>query len=316
MRALLIALACGLAPLQAWADFPERAVRLVVPFPAGSGTDTVARQLGEEMARDLKQPVVIDNKGGAQGIIGVTAAVNSPADGYTVVILGVSTGASNVGMYKKLAYDPVKDLTPIGTIADQPIMLVAAPGFAANDAGELFKLGHSKPGKLTYGYGSGSAQVAAAKLVHMGDIKTVAVPYQGSPQALIDVMSGQVDFMFIDLALAVPQIQGGKLKALGVTSKDRFPVIPDIKTLNESGAPGYELNVWFALAGPAGMPAPIVGRLSAALQKALQSTALQAKYAGQGLRVKPSTPAEFGEFMKSEIANWGALIKQAGIQPQ
>lgn len=316
MRALSLALLFLALPLPALAEFPERPVRIVVPFPAGSGTDIVARELGAEMAKDLKQAVVIDNKPGAQGIIGVTTAVNSPADGYTTVLLGVSTGASNVSMYKKLAYDPVKDLTPIASIADQPIVLVAAPGFKANDAGELFKLGQQNPGKLTYAFGSGSAQVAAAKLVHMGDIKTVPVPYQGAPQALVDVMSGQVDFMFVDISLATPQIQAGKLKALGVTSRERFPVVPDIKTLNESGASGYELSVWFALAGPAGIPAPIANRLSAAVQKSLQSLDLQAKYAGHGLRVKPSTPQEFGEFLKSEIASWGALIRQAGIQPQ
>jgi tripartite-type tricarboxylate transporter receptor subunit TctC len=302
--------------LAAVAQYPERMIKLVVPFPAGSGTDTVARQLAEEMGRDLGQAIVIDNKPGAQGIIGVNVATSAPPDGYTIVLLGVTTGASNVSLFKKLPYDPLKDLTPLGMVAESPIVLVAAPSFSPNNAGELFELGRKNPGKLTYGYGSGSAQVAAAKLVSMGNIKTVPVPYKGSPQALTDVMSGQVDFMFVDLSLAVPQIKGGRLKALGVTSRDRFPVVPDIQSINESGAPGYELVVWFALAGPANLPPAVTERLGRALNKALDSKDLQAKYALQGIAVKHSTPQQFGTFLKSEIANWGALIKAAGIEPE
>jgi hypothetical protein len=180
----------------------------------------------------------------------------------------------------------------------------------------LFEMGRKNPGKLTYGYGSGSAQVAAAKLVSMGDIKTTPVGYKGSPQALTDVMSGRVDFMFVDLSLAIPQIEGGKLKALGVTTKGRFPVVPDIKSINESGAPGYELVVWFALGGPAKMPADVTQRVSKALNTALDSKDLQQKYAALGLAVKKSTPAQFSSFLKSEIDNWGALIKAAGIPAQ
>jgi tripartite-type tricarboxylate transporter receptor subunit TctC len=313
---LALALCCALLSAAAGAKYPDHAIKLVVPFPAGSATDTVARQLAEEMSKDLGQPIVVDNKPGAQGIIGVSATVNAAPDGYTLVLLGVTTGASNVSLFKHLPYDPMKDLTPIGMIAESPIVLVAAPGFAANDTAQLFELGRKNPGKLTYGYGSGSAQVAAAKLVSMGDIKTMPVPYKGSPQALTDVMSGRVDFMFVDLSLAIPQIEGGKLKALGVTTKGRFPVVPDIKSINESGAPGYELVVWFALGGPAKMPVDVTNRLSKALNIALQSKDLQKKYASLGLAVKTSSPSQFTSFLKSEIDSWGALIKAAGIPPQ
>ncbi len=317
MKRAFLAFCLALAlPVAAHADYPDRPLKLIVPFPPGSGTDTVARELAEEMSKDLRQPIVVDNKPGAQGIIGVNAAVGSPPDGYTVVMLGVTTGASNVTLFKKLPYDPIRDLTPVGMIAESPIVLVAAPQFAPNNAKELFELGRKEPGKLTYAYGSGSAQVAAAKLVDMGGIKTVSVAYKGSPQALTDVMSRQVDFMFVDLSLAVPQIQGGKLKALGVTTPSRFSIVPDIPALNESGAQGYQLVVWFALAGPAGMPKPVVDRLSASLKQALASKKLQDKYASHGLEVKPSTPEEFGTFLKSEIASWGDSIRKAGIAPQ
>jgi tripartite-type tricarboxylate transporter receptor subunit TctC len=318
MRTFLLALCCGMlmTSVGAQAAYPDHPIKLIVPFPAGSATDTVARTLAEGMSQDLGQPIVVDNRPGAQGIVGVNAVTRAPADGYTLLILGVTTGASNVSLYKNLPYDPLKDFTPLGMVAESPIVLVAAPGFAANSTAELFKLGREKPGKLTYAYGSGSAQVAGAKLLEMGGIKAVGVSYRGSPQALTDVMSGQVDFMFVDLSLAVPQIQGGKLKALGVTSRHRFPVVPDIPAINESGAPGYELVVWFALAGPADLPKPVVDRLSKSLNKALDGPVLQEKYAGLGLAVKHSTAPEFAEFLKREIANWGELVRKAGIPPQ
>lgn len=298
------------------AQYPERSIKVIVPFPAGSATDTVARQLGEEMSRDLGQPVVIDNKPGAQGIIGVNAAVAALPDGYTFVILGVTTGASNVTLFRKLPYDPLKDLTGIGMIAESPTLLVSSTKFPANSAAELFALGRKNPGTLTYAYGSGSSQIAAAKLVSMGDIKAVPVPYRGSPQAMTDVMSGQVDFMFVDLSVAIPQLQGGKLKALGVTTKERFPIIPQVQSLHESGAPGYELVVWFALAGPAKLPDAVTQRISKALNTALKSAELAKKYATLGLAVKASTAQEFQSFLKSEIVHWGDLIKAAGIPPE
>lgn len=312
---LAICLALGI-PMAAHAEFPDHALKLIVPFPPGSGTDTVARELAEEMSKDLDQPIVIENKPGAQGIIGLKAAVGSAPDGYTLVMLGVTTGASNVTLFKNLPYDPIRDLTPIGMIADSPIVLVSAPQFGPNNAKELFELGRKEPGKLTYGYGSGSAQVAAAKLVGMGGIKAVPVAYKGSPQALVDVMSRQVDFMFVDLSLAVPQIKGGKLKALGVTTPTRFSMVPDIPAINESGAPGYQLSVWFGMGGPAGIPKPVADRISRALKVALSSKKLQEKYATHGLEVKTSTPEEFGEFLKREIKTWGDDIRKAGIPPQ
>lgn len=309
-------LGLALIPFISNAAYPDKPITLIVPFPAGSATDTVARTLAVEMSSDLRQTIIVDNKPGAQGIIGMNAAVKAAPDGYTLVVLGVTTGASNVSLFKKLSYDPVKDLTPLGMVAESPIVLVSAPGFKANNSGELFKLGKENPGKLTYAYGSGSAQVAAAKLIDMGGIKAVGVPYKGSPQALIDVMSGQVDFMFIDLSLAIPQIEAGKLKALGVTTKTPFSIVPKIPTINQSGAPGYELVVWFALAGPAGIPQPVVTRISQALDKALQSPALQKRYFGLGLEVKQMSPNGFGDFLKKEIQNWGQLIRQAGIQAE
>ncbi|CAN5401999.1 tripartite tricarboxylate transporter substrate binding protein [soil metagenome] len=298
------------------AGYPDRPIRLVVPFPAGSGTDVVGRILGETMSQDLGQPFIIDNKGGAQGIIGVQTATNAPADGYTLVILGVTTGASNVSLFKKLPYDPARDLTMIGMVGDSPIVLVASPKLPVKNAADLLDLARREPGKLTYGYGSGSAQIALAKLVAMGDIKALPVPYKGSPQVMTDLIAGQIDFTMTDISLAVPQMKGGTINALGVTSKDRFPLLPELPSINESGAKGYDLVVWFALGAPAKLPEPIVERLSAALKKALASPDLIRRFAEQGLAPKFSTPAQASSFIKSEIVEWGKLIKQAGIEPQ
>lgn len=314
--ALAALLAWALLPTAASAAYPERSIRLVVPFPAGSGTDVVARILGETMSQDLGQPIVIDNKGGAQGIIGVQAATSAPADGYTLVILGVTTGASNVSLFKKLPYDPARDLTMLGLVGESPIVLVTSAKSQLRNAGELFEQARREPRKLTYGYGSGSAQIAAAKLVAMGGIDVLPVPYKGSPQVMTDLIAGQIDFTLIDISLAVPQIKGGNIKALGVTSKNRFPLLPEIPSLDESGAKGYDLVVWFALGGPAKLPQPIVDRLSIALKNALANPDLIRRFAEQGLATRYSTADEASRFIKSEIVEWGKLIKAAGIEPQ
>jgi tripartite-type tricarboxylate transporter receptor subunit TctC len=316
MKRLIAGFGIALATVVAQAAYPEKPIRLVVPFPAGSGTDIVARELADEMSRDLKQVIVIDNKGGAQGIIGMQSAATSPGDGYTLVVLGVTTGASNVSLFKKLPYDPIKDLTPIGMIADSPIVLVGSTKVPANSLDDLVKYGRANPGKLSYGYGSGSAQVAAARVVSMGRFEAVPIAYKGSPQALVDVMNGQVDFMFVDLSVAVSQMAAGKVKAFGVSTKARFPQAPDIPSIHEAGLAGYDLSVWFALAGPAGMPPDVVARVSQALNNALKSPALVEKFKAKGLAVKPSTPAEFGAFLKGEIALWGEMIRDAKIPAQ
>lgn len=316
MKRILAAILIGIASTVVHAAFPEKPIRMVVPFPAGSGTDIVGREIAEEMARDLKQPVVVDNKGGAQGIIGMQAAATSPNDGYTIVILGVTTGASNVSMYRKLPYDPIKDFTPIGMIADSPIVLVGSTKVPANNLEELVKYGRANPGKLSYAYGSGSAQVAAARVVSMGKFDALPVAYKGSPQALVDVMSGQVDFMFVDLSVAVTQLAAGKVKAFGVSTKERFAQAPQIPSIHEAALPGYDVSVWFGMAAPAGVPADIIAKLSASMNKALMNPALQKKFESKGLAVKTSTPEEFGGFLKSEIAKWGAMIQEAKIPAQ
>ncbi|MNX25423.1 Tripartite tricarboxylate transporter family receptor [compost metagenome] len=315
-----IALALGLgltaaAPSLA-ASYPDHPIRMVVPFPPGSITDVVARSLGKHMAMDLGQPVVVENKPGANGIIGTHDVARSKPDGYTLVVVGVSTAASGVSLFKDLPYNPAKDLAPIGAVAETPYLLVGSPKVPGANVGELFTYGRQHPGKLTYAYGSGSAQVFGAKLAAMGDINVTAVPYRGGPQALTDVIGGTVDLTFTDLANGLQQARAGKVKTYGVSTPERFALAPDIPTLNESGAPGFNLTVWFGLMGPAKLPQPVVDRLAESLNLALANSELQETYARQGLSVKTQSPAEFGAFIDAEIDKWAAIVKETGIPPQ
>ncbi|WKK15763.1 tripartite tricarboxylate transporter substrate binding protein [Achromobacter insolitus] len=315
--ALALALGLGAPPLPAGAtSYPDHPIRMVVPFPPGSITDVVARSLGKAMAEDLGQSMVVENKPGANGIIGTHDVARAKADGYTLVVVGVSTAASGVSLFKDLPYNPATDLTPIGAVAETPYLLVGSPRMPGTKVSDLFAYGAQHPGKLTYAYGSGSAQVFGAKLAAMGKINVTPVPYRGGPQALTDVIGGTVDLTFTDLANGLQQARAGKVKTYGVSTPERFPLAPDIPTLNETGAPGFDLTVWFGLMGPAALPAPVVERLSQSLGKALASEELRQTYARQGLTVKQQTPAEFGGFVRAEIDKWAAIVKETGIPPQ
>ncbi|AKQ56693.1 putattive exported protein [Bordetella hinzii] len=317
MSKTLLALVLGMSlATTAAAAYPDRPIRMMVPFPPGSITDVVARSLGQGMSAQLGQPVVVENKPGANGIIGTNDVARAKPDGYTLVVVGVSTAASGVSLFKDLPYDPARDLTPIGAVAETPYLLVGGHGVAGANVGELFAYGRQHPGKLTYAYGSGSGQVFGAKLAAMGNMTVTPVPYRGGPQALTDVIGGTVDLTFTDLANGLQQARAGKVKVYGVSTPERFALTPDIPTLNESGAPGFDLTVWFGLMGPAGLPPDITGKLARALDAALASDALREAYARQGLSVKTQSPAEFGAFVRSEIDKWSGIVKEAGIPPQ
>ena len=311
------ALASAAMPFSVMAsDYPSRPIKMIVPFPAGSITDVVARALSDEMGKDLGQAIIIDNKPGANGIVGTRDAVQSPADGYTITMVGVTTGASNVSLFKKLPYDPAKDLAPIGGVAVTPYLLVGSLNTPGGTVSELFDYGKANPEKLTYGYGSGSAQVFGAKLAHMGGVKMIHVSYKGGPQALTDVMGGQVSLTFTDFANGLQQARAGKVKVYGVSTLQRFELANDLPTLDESGAKGFDLTVWFGLMGPAALPATVTQRLNASLSKALQAPALQERFKSQGLMAMPMSPPEFGGFVKSEIRKWADIIQEIGIEPQ
>ncbi|WPB58754.1 tripartite tricarboxylate transporter substrate binding protein [Xylophilus sp. GOD-11R] len=314
-RRLLAALLCAL-PLASLAAYPDKPVRLIVPFPPGSITDVVARALSDGMAAKLGQPVVIDNLAGANGIVGTVSAVKAAPDGYTLFMVGVSTGASNVSAFKALQYDPRKDFTPIATVADAPFMLVASKSIPVNTLQELIAYGRAHPGKLSYGYGSGSSQLCAAQVVSMGKFEATPVAYRGVPQVMTDLVGGTVQFTIADMVNGLQQARSGRVTALGVTSRQRSPLAPEVPSLAEAGLPDYDLTVWFGMAGPAGIPAAVVQRVNAAVLEVLADPAVQKRFETAGLTPKPSSAAVFGQLINTDIAKWARVFREAGMEPQ
>jgi tripartite-type tricarboxylate transporter receptor subunit TctC len=300
---------------QAHAQYPNKPVKLVVPFPAGSATDQVARLAAQQLQEALKQPFVIDNKPGAQASIGAEFVAKSAPDGYTLMMTTNTPQAANVSLFKKLPYDPVKDFEPVVRLTTTSFMLMAKPDFPAANLKELLTHVRSQPGKYSAGYGSAGSQVSIAMMKAMGKLDVVEVPYKGIPQTVTDVLGGTLAFTFVDLSNALPQMKGGKLKGYAVTSEKRTPLAPDIPAMAEE-LKGYDLIAWFAIMAPAGTPKDIVQALYDASAKALQKNEVKEKFAAIGTDVAPMNPAQLGAFIKSEIAKWAVLVKQAGIQPE
>jgi tripartite-type tricarboxylate transporter receptor subunit TctC len=295
--------------------YPAKPVKLVVPFPAGSATDQIARVIGNELQGALGQPFVVDNKPGAQGTIAAEGVAKSAPDGYTLMVSTNTPQAAAPALFKQLRYDPVKDFAPIARLGTISFMLMVPADFPAKDFKSFLAHARANPGKLSGGYGSAGSQVSQAMMRSMGGIDFVDVPFKGLPEAITNVMGGQITFTFADLANALAQQKGGKLRGLAVTSARRSPLAADVPAIAES-LPGYELIAWFALMAPAGTPREIVSSLHAATAKALARPDVAAKFSTLGTDVAPMDPAQLAGFIHSEIAKWAKQAKEAGIQPQ
>jgi tripartite-type tricarboxylate transporter receptor subunit TctC len=306
------ALLCGAAVAQ---TYPTHPVKLVVPFPAGSATDQIARVAGAELQAALKQPFVVENKAGAQGAIAAAEVAKAAADGYTLMVTTNTPHAANVSLFKKLNYDPVTDFTAITRLGTTSFMLMVRPDFPARSLKEFLAQVRSQPGKLSAGYGSAGSQVSLAMLKQLGKLDLVEAPYKGIPQAITDTMGGSLQFTFVDLGNALAQAKGGKLRGLGVTSPKRTPLAPELPAIAEE-LPGYEVIAWFGLVAPAKLPAPIVQRLNDVAMKALATPEVKAKFGMLGTDVAPLNPREFASFIQREVASWAKLVKLAGIEPE
>src|SRR5688572_3046585 len=295
--------------------YPSRPLKLVVPFPAGSATDQIARVIGQQLQENLGQPFVVENKPGAQGSIASAEVARAAPDGYTLMVGTNTPLAANPSLFKKLSYDPVKDFAPIARLGTICFMIMVRPDFPAKDLKGFLSHAKASPGKLSAGYGSAGSQVSQALLRSMGRIDFIDVPYKGLPQAITDVLGGQISFTFADLANALAQIKGGKLRGIAVTSQKRSSLAPDVPAIAEE-LPGYELIAWFALVAPAGTPAPVVSRLHDITVNSLAKPDIAARFATLGTDVAPMNPAELGAFIRSEIAKWAKMAKEAGIQPE
>ncbi|HTP61780.1 MAG TPA: tripartite tricarboxylate transporter substrate binding protein [Burkholderiales bacterium] len=296
-------------------SYPSKPVKLVVPFPAASATDQVARLAGQQLQEALKQPFVIENKPGAQGAIAAEFVAKSAPDGYTLLVTTNTPQAANLSLFKKLPYDPVRDFEPVARLATTSFMLMVKSDFPAKTLKEFIAYVRSRPDRLAAGYGSSGSQVSLAMLKAMGKLEAVEVPYKGIPQTVTDVLGGTLAFTFVDLSNALPQMKGGKLRGLAVTSAKRTALAPDVPAMAEE-LKGYELIAWFALMAPANTPKEIVQALAQASLKSLQRKDVAEKYGNIGTDVAPMDSAELGAFIKSEISHWATLVKLANIQPE
>ncbi len=296
-------------------SYPSKPVKLIVPFPAASATDQVARLTGAQLQEALGQPFIVENKAGAQGAIAAAEVARAAPDGYTLMVTTNTPHAANVSLYRKLNYDPIKDFAPVARLGTTSFMLMVKPDFPAKDLKDFLAQVRKQPGKLSAGYGSSGSQVSLAMLKSMGRLDVVDVPYKGIPQTITDTMGGSLAFTFVDLGNALAQAKGGKLRGLAVTSAKRTPLAPDQPALAEE-LPGYELIAWFGLVAPAKTPPEIVQKLHDATVKGLAKAEVKEKFAAIGTDVAPMNPAEFRRFMQSEITHWAKLVKLAGIEPE
>ena len=314
MRLLLLAAALFASAVHAQ-TYPSRPVKLVVPFPPGSATDQIARVVGQQLQEGLGQPFVVENKPGAQGAIASAEVARAAPDGYTLMVGTNTPLAANPSLFKKLSYDPSKDFAPVARLGTISFMIMVRPDFPAKNFKEFLSYSRSNPGKLSAGYGSAGSQVSQAMLRSMGKLDFIDVPYKGLPQAITDVLGGSVSFTFADLANALAQIKGGKLRGIAVTSQKRSALAPDVPAIAEE-LPGYELIAWFALVAPAGTPAPIVSRLHDITVKSLAKPEVKARFDALGTDVAPMNPEQLGGFIRSEIDMWARMAKAAGIEPE
>jgi len=301
-------------PASAQPDYPNKAIRIVVPFAAGGGVDILTRTLGQQMAESMGQAVIVENKPGAGGNLGVEAVAKSAPDGYTLVMATTGTHTINPGIYKNLPFDVEKDFSPITLIASVPNMLVENADVPAKSVKELIALAKAHPKKLSFasfGYGT-SNHLSGELLKQMAGINVLHVPYKSAPQAITDLISHQVTFAFVNTPLALPHVRSGKLRALAVTGHNRSAATPDIPTMNEAGVPGFFVESWYGLMAPAHTPPDVIERLHKEVVAALAKPAVKALFQKQGAEVVTTTPEEFAGMIKTEKKRWAEIIKTSG----
>ena len=296
--------------------YPSRPVKLVVPYAAGGSTDAIARLLAQGLSQALGQQVVVDNRPGANGLIGTESVARAPADGYTLLLGPIATNAIASSLYSKLRYDPLKDFVAVSEVARSPLLLVVGPSVPVKSLAELQAYVRAHPGKLNYASGGeGTAShIGAALFAHRAGLAMQHVPYKGSGLALNDVMGGHADLMFDSIATSLQNVRGGKLRALGISTSARSAIAPEIPTLDEMGLGGFDLVWWFGLFAPRGTPADVVAKLSGATIAVLKRAETRDAFVAQGLEPVGSTPAEFGRKVLDEADRWGKVIKAAGIK--
>jgi tripartite-type tricarboxylate transporter receptor subunit TctC len=300
----------------AQAPYPSRPITLVLPFAAGSGTDTTTRIISQHLGQALGVGTIIDNKPGANGMIAATYVARAAPDGYTLFVTTNTTHSANPFLLKNLTYDPVKDFTPIARTGDLPFMLVVNNELPVKNVAELIAYGKANPGKLTYASGSSSGIVSGATFAHNTGVDMLHVPYKSSPPALNDVIGGRVSMIFIDVLTGLPHVKGNALRALAVTTKERSPLVPDLPSMQEAGVPDFDISSWQGYFAPAGTPTEVVTRLNAEIRKIVEKPEIKAQLATLGMDAFSGTPEQLGTFVGEQMVLWERLIKNAGIEKQ
>jgi tripartite-type tricarboxylate transporter receptor subunit TctC len=299
-------------------DFPTRPIRIIVPSTAGGSVDTLARAVGARLAERWGQQVVVDNRSGAGGVIGAEITARAPADGYTLIMATIAAMATNVTLTRNLPYDPVRDFVPVTQVASQQLVLLVNPAVAARSVQELIQLAKAKPAQLTFASaGNGSGGHLSGELLKILTVINIThVPYKGIAPALVDVISGQVTMTFASVISGMPHVKSGKTRALAVSGAHRSPAAPELPTMIESGVPGYESSTWYGLLAPKATPRAIVAKLSREVVTIINLPEVKSHLLAEGAEPVGSTPEQFGEFIKSEIAKWGKVIRAAGLRAE
>lgn len=317
-RTFVAAMTAAIAamPFSAWAAFPDKPLRMVVPFPAGGAADVMARGMAQQMSLQLGQQIVIENRGGAGGTIAAEMVARAPADGYTLFFATMGTHAINPSLYPKLRYDPVKDFAPVALTHITPRVLVVGPSIKARSVSDLIALAKAKPGTITYGSaGNGSSShLSGALFSSMAGVEMTHIPYKGSAPLVTDLLAGRVDATFDSFTVYEEFIRTGRVHALAVTSSKRMGALPQVPTLDEAGLKGYEVSNWLGVLAPAGTPKEVVAQLNEAIVRAMADPGLKKQLTALGIEATASSPEELGNLIRSEIPKWERIVKSSGAR--
>nr|WP_246736219.1 tripartite tricarboxylate transporter substrate binding protein [Enterovirga sp. DB1703] len=296
--------------------YPSRSIKFVVPFAAGSATDAVARIIGDHASKTLGQPIVVENVAGASGVVAAQNVARAEPDGHTILVTTNTTHGANQSLLKRVPYDAEKDFEPVTKLGTITLALIANPSVPAKSVAELVAYAKANPGKLSFGSGSSSSRIAGEMLKSRAGIDILHVPYRSNPQAVTDLLAGNIQLFFADISTTLPQVKAGAVTGLAVSTAKRSPLAPDLPTMAEAGVPGYDLAAWFAAFAPAKTPAPVVAKLHDALTAAVSDKATAEKLLTAGIEPEASSPEELRAFVTSEIAKWAEIVRAAGIEPQ
>jgi tripartite-type tricarboxylate transporter receptor subunit TctC len=295
--------------------YPTRAITLIVPFGAGSGTDVMARTLSDELSKKVGQPVVVENRPGGASIPAAEYVARATPDGYTLFMGGNTTHSANPHLFKELRYDPLKDFTPISRLATAGAVLVVSPKSGFSSIDDVVKAAKADPGKLSYGASNSGSQIAAERIKREYGIDLIRVPYKSTPQAMTDVIAGNLSMTFVDVAAALSAVRGGQVRALAISSAKRTPLMPEVATMQELGVKDFDLTFWNGLFGPAKMPADVIAALSKAAAEIMLTDQMRQRLTALGLSAAPLPASEMDAYMRVELDKWGSYVREAGIQP-